>query len=94
MKNLIDIDREIEELEQKIQVLKTEKARLQNMPDNQRLAEALHSVQCHWNHTDGCGWFYESWDDPGYSRKEYLRKADAMLNEMSIEHAMKVIKFM
>lgn len=23
------------------------------------VAEALHKVQCRWNHTDGCSWFYE-----------------------------------
>lgn len=39
------------------------------------LAEVLHSSMCGWNHEDGCSWYYESWDSPGYARGEYLAKA-------------------
>jgi len=94
MKDTTDIDNQIKELESKIQELKAEKKRLSLMPENQRLAEAIHSKQCHWNHTDGCGWYYEKWDSPSYSKNEYLKKANAMLAEMSFEQAMKVIKFL
>lgn len=94
MNKFRNIDNEIEELEQKIQELKAEKARFQNMSDNQILAEALHSAQCHWNHTDGCGWYYESWENPGYSKKEYLEKANNMLSEIPFEQAMRIVKFM
>jgi hypothetical protein len=44
-------------------------------PVEQRIAEALHSMFCHWNHIDGCGWEYESWERPGWSRDNYLKKA-------------------
>ena len=43
-----------------------------NLTVEQELAEAFHSTLCRWNHVDGCGWFYESWNDPGYSRNKYL----------------------
>ena len=23
------------------------------------IADMLHGMECKWNHTDGCGWFYE-----------------------------------
>ena len=43
-----------------------------NLTVEQELAETFHLTLCGWNHTDGCGWFYESWNDPGYSRNKYL----------------------
>lgn len=89
-----NIDKQIEELEAKIQVLKLEKEKLIKMPKNYRLAEAIHSKQCRWNHEDGCGWFYENWENPGRSRQPYVEKANAMLREMSFEQAMSVIKFL
>lgn len=39
------------------------------------LAEFMHEKLCRHNHTDGCEWFYESWENPSYARKEYLQKA-------------------
>lgn len=44
-----------------------------------RLAIVMHDKNCSWNHTDGCGWFYEyskgehKWD--GHAHKEWLSKA-------------------
>jgi hypothetical protein len=54
----------------------------------------IHSKQSHWNHTDGCGYFYESWKNPGYSRLEYLKKANTMLGVVDFETAFKVLKAM
>lgn len=44
-------------------------------PEEIKIAEVLHTHLCNWNHTDGCSWFYESWEDPGCSKKDYLEKA-------------------
>ena len=49
------------------------------------LAEALHDMLCRWNHTDGCGWFYETdektkWS--GYAHKAYLDKARKLMNQL------------
>jgi hypothetical protein len=38
------------------------------------LAEILHDKQCHWNHTDGCSWYYSSWVKPCGTRTSYLEK--------------------
>lgn len=49
------------------------------------LAELLHSKKCHWNHTDGCGWEYESWERPGHARNEYLAQAEKLLADAKAE---------
>lgn len=63
------------------------------------LAEALHNAQCHHNHTDMCGWFYEfdkkvpNWD--GYAHAEYLKKAKALvakLPDFSVEQILDVAR--
>ncbi len=82
---------EIAELEAKLAEKKKEKAKFDAMPERQRLAEIIHEKQCTWNHTDGCGWYYESWEKPGYSRNEYLEKADKLLKIVDYDTAIKVV---
>lgn len=94
MNNLRNYDEEISKLEKELKDLKQEKLEYDLLSNDKKLAIAIHSVQCTWNHTDGCGWYYESWDNPSYSKKRYLEKANNMLEEMDFEQAMKVIKFM
>lgn len=43
------------------------------------VATELHKTLCTWNHTDGCGWEYESWERPGQTRQEWLNKAHAFI---------------
>jgi len=92
--NIQDIDEKIKELEKEIEELKEQKRWFNGLPQAQKIAELLHEKQCHWNHTDGCGWYYENWHNPGYARKEYLKKAEAMLKEMPYNEVLRVIKFM
>ena len=49
------------------------------IPQEERdLAEILHDKMCHANHTDGCGWGYESnWQHGVHN--EYLTKARRLL---------------
>ena len=57
------------------------------------VAEELHRIQCHHNHTDACGWFYEDWNDKiGYSRKSYLEKAKKLLAEDVMEQPKDVLR--
>jgi hypothetical protein len=53
------------------------------LPADEQLAITLHSLLCHWNHTDGCSWEYEGsggkTDWNGYAHKEYLTKGRKML---------------
>lgn len=80
----------IKQLEEEIQKLKKEQAMLAALPEDKELAEALHKKLCRWNHTDGCSWFYESWEKPGYSRNEWLEKAREVLKVTDSETALKV----
>ena len=61
-----------------------------------RLAEYIHSKTCRSNHTDGCGWGYESWDGSTPSgnrtRSRYLEKARTILKDVDFESAINVIK--
>lgn len=90
----IDHDEEIEKLEKKIKELKAEKERLRRLRPEHRLAEALHNAQCHLAHEDQCGYHYESWENPGYSRKEYLRKAEGILRVIDIQQALLIVKYL
>ncbi len=62
------------------------------MNNKTSLANQIHKHMCHWNHMDECGWDYESWNKPGYSRNIYLEKAERVLEEVSYETAMKVLE--
>ncbi len=83
---------DITKLEEKLAERKSEKAKFDAMPERQRLAHILHEKQCGANHTDQCGWFYETWENPSYSRNSYLEKADKLLKIVDYNTAVKVIK--
>ena len=86
-----DYDKKIEELEKEIKELKKKKTEFELMNDNERLAEILHSKLCRSNHTDGCGWYYESWENVGYARKQYLDKANGILAKTNFKTAKIII---
>lgn len=73
------IDEQIEELENQIASLQTQKAKLKALTPVQELAIFLHQKTCHWNHTDGCDWFYYMKDDmptwEGHAQQDALKKA-------------------
>ena len=95
------IDRKIIELQAQIDKLNVEKKRLQELSPEKRLAEALHSLQCNWNHTDGCGWFYETdWKDvwaQNSSHARYLEKARKVMNalpDMNVEDIIRIAQIL
>lgn len=69
------------ELERQLAELDDEEQELASLTPEQRLAEALHSMQCHQNHTDMCSWGYEDWSHTGeYSAHgRYLEKAKKVM---------------
>jgi len=85
---------ELRKAQEKLAKLEQDKKKFEGLSDEQRLAELIHDSQCRWNHTDGCGWYYESWDVPGYSKEEYLRKAKNILKEVPFDQAIKLVKMM
>jgi hypothetical protein len=57
--------------------------------DMKELATVLHQTTCHFNHTDQCGWFYETkesdrgefnWE--GWTHKRYLEKAEKLYSRV------------
>jgi hypothetical protein len=76
-----------------------EKAKLES-PEHQ-LAKELHGMLCRWNHTDGCGWFYEfknKEDDwLGSAHGTYLKKAQMLIHKceaegLKVEQALSIYK--
>ena len=73
---------ELAKLEGQLEVAKAES------PD-QQLARELHGMACTWNHTDGCGWYYEfknRQDDwSGHAHGEYLTRARVLMGRCEKE---------
>lgn len=79
----LDIDKEIEKQKKLLEELEAKKKKEMAMSPAQRLAVWLHDSQCHYNHTDQCGWGYEiTGGNHDWSRRthaDYLAKANTLL---------------
>jgi hypothetical protein len=86
---------ELEKLQHQLDVAKSESPEIQ-------LAKQLHNMVCSWNHTDGCGWYYESkngvedWN--GHAHGEYLKRARILIHRcekenISVDTAIELYKF-
>ncbi len=70
---------EIANLQSKLVEVEAAEEIERQLPAEHQLANILHELLCHWNHTDGCGWYYEfknrvaDWDRD--THKGYLKKA-------------------
>jgi len=87
-------NKEIEELENKIKILKEEKKSHDLLRPAQKLATIIHDKTCRSNHTDGCGWDYESWEglNKNSTRNSYLEKANRILTKVKYDDAVQVIE--
>ena len=89
----------VEEIEALREQLEKEEAKLadfKKLTPAKQLAVELHESQCHWNHTDGCFWFYGRDDDAqnwesDRTRKDYLEKSEALLKITDYETVIKII---
>ena len=84
------------EAQAKLDRIQAKKQALLALPEPQRLATELHSLQCHYNHIDQCGWDYEGWDDVrnNGTRYRYLEKASKVISElpsMTVDQIIQVI---
>ena len=72
-----------EELQAELKRRDEQRRILSAMNKDHRLAILLHDALCRWNHTDGCGWFYEVQEDIHDWRKRdhqvWLKKSRAAL---------------
>lgn len=88
------LQKQLEETQKKIK-------ELESLTESQRLAEFLHDIMCHWNHTDGCGWYYYSWTkwnnssmlqaDKYNAKTEYHSKAVKMLRVVPFDTCVKLV---
>lgn len=64
--------------------IEKEQKNLESLSPEERIAVQLHDAKCTWNHTDGCGWYYEvskgvhNWS--GSSHAAYLRSAQKLVH--------------
>jgi hypothetical protein len=74
----------IEQLTRLEEKIKKEEDILAALDPIERLAVELHDAKCTWNHTDGCGWFYEIRDGKhewaGSSHGAYLKAARKLIS--------------
>jgi hypothetical protein len=66
---------QLAKLEEEAANLRAKIASYENLDPDQQLAETLHARLCRWNHTDGCSWGYETWQELGSTKKDWLDKA-------------------
>lgn len=88
----MDYTEKIKDLEKELTELKEKQKIEGSLSPDKKLAELLHKKLCHGNHTDYCGWEYESWDNIGYSKQNYLDQAKKILKITDYDTAVKVIK--
>ena len=69
--------KELADLEKQLESAKAE-------PEDIKLARKLHDMLCEWNHTEGCGWYYEFRDKKedwtGHAHAQYLGKARRLMH--------------
>jgi hypothetical protein len=91
-----------QQFNQDIKFLEAQLAALKLPPEPEwQLAKQLHAMLCTWNHTDGCGWYYEirnKQDDwTGHAHDQYLTKARMIMHQcdqrkISVDTAIEVYK--
>jgi hypothetical protein len=87
----------IDKLRAELAKAEAERDKFEMLREDKRLATIIHEDQCHWNHTDGCGWFYNDEKDPTIwvkdtTRARYLKKANDLLAVVDYDTALKVMK--
>lgn len=70
------------EIERELKSLREQLAEAEKLTPKQEIAEELHDVLCHSNHTDGCAWYYDDWNckrGENDIRARYLKAASVIL---------------
>jgi hypothetical protein len=84
--SVYELDGQIQSLEQKNLELKDKRNQLARLNRFQRTAVSFHKAFCTHNHTDGCGWEYESnnsvHDWKADAHRHWLTKATLFIETM------------
>ena len=98
---IFNIEEQIKTHQQALVELNAQLVLAQQENPEYQLAKELHGMQCHWNHTDGCSWFYEiknKVDDwSGSAHGTYLKKAQSLIHKckqvgVTVDQAMTIAK--
>lgn len=89
----MDKSEKIKQFEKELNELKKEQEEFNKLSPAKQLAEKLHEALCIHNHTDGCSWYYGSWEniENSYERKRYLGVAERLLKITDEETVLKII---
>lgn len=83
-KDIADLQNQLEEAQRKL-------AERQSLPEEQRLALDLHDIMCGHQITGRCEWGMNGSWDTNYEMKQYLTKAQRLLDYISYDEAIKVV---
>jgi len=80
MKSIFTLEKELAERQAEVAKIQAQIDAKKNYSSTEQLADFLHANLCKYNHTDGCGWYYEmkngidNWSGPDHQK--YLAKAN------------------
>ena len=89
--NSINNLQKIKKLEEEAEQSRERINKIKSMSIDVELAELLHEKLCRSDHTDHCGWYYDSWSGMGVERNNYLEKSRNILKIVDIGLAEKII---
>lgn len=88
----------MKDLQKQLEIAKLEVVRLEceityyNLNPTEKLATYLHSMLCHSNHVDDCGWFYSKDNEwTHYSKKRFYQMAVNLLKDDDIDVIMRIV---
>jgi len=90
----MNIDDQIKKAEAELERLKAKKEDQVKfkLTSAMKLADIMHSTFCHHNDIDQCGYEYEEWGAPSYSKKKYLELAEQVLQVVDFETASSIFQ--
>ena len=98
---IFSIEEKIKQHQAELATLEKQLEVAKNESPQEQLAKELHGMLCTWNHTDGCGWYYEfknKQDDwTGRAHGEYLKRAQKLIHvcgerNCTVESAIEMFK--
>lgn len=64
-------------------------------PVELQIADRIHDISCHFNHTDGCGWWYEKGDEFYYksnsTKNGYYKKAVLLVKDEDPDTILRIL---
>jgi len=86
------MEEQVRELQKKIESAKA--AELEANDPAKKVADLIHTVTCHSNHVDMCGWEYEnseSYKKPGTTRNRYYVRAQKLIVNENVKELIRII---